>query len=92
MKKKILIVSCVAIAIAGVWSVSKINSEELASNDLLMENVEALSMGETKPQIKIKCYTSFKYELGASVVDCTTCSLYPDHTDALFNFHDECYK
>lgn len=88
----IFVVSIVAITIVGVLSVNKFNADELASNDLLMENVEALSMGEIKPQIKIKCYTSFKYELGASVVDCTTCSLYPDHTDALFNFHDECYK
>ncbi len=46
MKKKILIVSCVAIAIAGVWSVNAFNTDELASNDLLMENVEALASGE----------------------------------------------
>lgn len=41
MKKMIFVVSCVAIAIAGVLGVSEFRSEELANCDLLMENVEA---------------------------------------------------
>lgn len=46
MKKMIFVVSCVAIAIAGVLGVSEFNSEELTNNDLLIENVEALASGE----------------------------------------------
>lgn len=42
----IFVVSCVAIAIAGVLGVSEFNSEELTNNDLLIENVEALASGE----------------------------------------------
>lgn len=46
MKKKILVVSIVMIAIVGIMDVGMFNSEELADNDLLMENVEALASGE----------------------------------------------
>ena len=46
MKKLMFGVSCAAIAFAGVWGVSDSKSEELANNDLLMENVEALTRGE----------------------------------------------
>ena len=46
MKKLMFGVSCAAIAFAGVWGVSESKSEELANNDLLMENVEALTRGE----------------------------------------------
>ena len=42
MKKKFLLgIPCAAIAIASVIGVSQFDSENLAGNDLLMENVEA---------------------------------------------------
>lgn len=47
MKKKFLLgIPCAAIAIASVIGVSQFDSENLAGNDLLMENVEALTAGE----------------------------------------------
>ena len=50
MKKKFLLgIPCAAIAIASVIGVSQFDSENLAGNDLLMENVEALAFDEIKP-------------------------------------------
>ena len=50
MKKKFLLgIPCAAIAIASVIGVSQFDSENLAGNDLLMENVEALSASENNP-------------------------------------------
>lgn len=50
MKSKMFLgISCVAVAIAGVMYVSKSNSVKLVENDLLMENVEALSASENNP-------------------------------------------
>ena len=50
MKKKFLLgIPCAAIAIASVIGVSQFDSENLAGNDLLMENVEALALYEIKP-------------------------------------------
>lgn len=46
MRKVIFLVLGAALTVAGVMGVNKFNSEELTSNDLLMENVEALSNGE----------------------------------------------
>lgn len=55
MKKKILLViPCVAIAIASVVGVSQFDSEKIADNDSLMENVEALASGEG--EVFIPCY------------------------------------
>ena len=48
MKKMIFVVSCAVMVIAGVLGVNKFDTNELASNDLLMENVEALTRGETE--------------------------------------------
>lgn len=56
MKKKFLLgIPCAAIAIASVIGVSQFDSENLAGNDLLMENVEALASGEG--EIFIPCYS-----------------------------------
>ena len=56
MKKKFLLgIPCAAIAIASVIGVSQFDSENLAGNDLLMENVEALASGEGG--IFIPCYS-----------------------------------
>ena len=50
MKTKFLLgIPCAAIAIASVIGVSQFDSENLAGNDLLMENVEALALDEIKP-------------------------------------------
>lgn len=44
MKRKMIFgISCVAVAIAGLIYVNKSNSVKLVENDLLMENVEALT-------------------------------------------------
>ncbi len=50
MKKGIFLALGAALTVAGVLGVNKLNSEELASNDLLMENVEALSASENNPE------------------------------------------
>lgn len=56
MKKKFLLgIPCAAIAIASVIGVSQFDSENLAGNDLMMENVEALASGEGG--IFIPCYS-----------------------------------
>lgn len=68
-----------------VYKTSSINEND----KLLLENVEALSNGENSGE-RIKCYTSLVYELGASVVDCTTCKRVQDRTDKWSNFHDYC--
>ena len=47
MKQRILLViSCVAIVVASVIGLKQFNSEKNAGNDLLMENVVALTAGE----------------------------------------------
>lgn len=60
MKKRFLfIIPCIAIAVASVVGVSQFDSKNLADNDLLMENVEALALDEIKPSKA--CSTDFKY-------------------------------
>ena len=39
-------ISCVAVAIAGLIYINKSNSVKLVENDLLMENVEALTQND----------------------------------------------
>lgn len=47
MKRKMIFgISCVAVAIAGLIYVNKSNSVKLVENDLLMENVEALTQND----------------------------------------------
>lgn len=55
MKKKIIFSAlCVAIAIVGGLVFSHTNSSVLAENDLLLENVEALTRDEIEPDVKPK--------------------------------------
>lgn len=69
MKKMVFVVSCVAIAIAGVFGVSEFKSEELANCDLLMENVEALARGEVGSSKG--CSTSITYV--NEMIKCPSC-------------------
>ncbi len=47
MKQRfLLVISCVSIVVASVIGLKQFNSEKNAGNDLLMENVEALTAGE----------------------------------------------
>lgn len=47
MKKRILLmIPCAAIVVASLIGLKQFNSEKNAGNDLLMENVEALTAGE----------------------------------------------
>lgn len=58
MKKGIFLALGAAFTVAGILEVNKLNSEELASNDLLMENVEALSNGEIGSGAFVPCYAA----------------------------------
>lgn len=70
MKKVIYVVSCIAIAIAVILGVNKFNSRELVSNDLLMENVEALTRGEVDGSSK-GCSTGITYV--NNMIQCPYC-------------------
>lgn len=68
-------------------------SNQSESSMLLAENVEALSSGDgDSGGTRVKCYTSLVYEAGASVVECTTCQIKEDHSDAWYNIHDYCWQ
>lgn len=58
MRKVIFLVLGAALTVAGVMGVNKFNSEELTSNDLLMENVEALSNGKIGSGVFVPCYAA----------------------------------
>ena len=53
-KKNIFSAVCVAIAIVGGLVFGHTNSSVLAENDLLLENVEALTRDEIEPDVKPK--------------------------------------
>lgn len=92
-KKNLLMLPCIAaVAIATFVGKKTFESHAFGSNDLLIANVEALASGgeSFNDGVKITCYTSFVYELGASVVDCSTCRVLNDQTDAWYNRHDYC--
>lgn len=89
MKKKFFSFGLLAAAATIGFLNAPTSVEEFSALELA--NIEALTRDEASAD-KYKCYTSFHYEKGASVVDCTTCELLEDKTDALFNFHDWCYK
>ena len=50
MKKKIFSITFLAIAIGGLLLVENANRNVIAQNELFLENVEALSQGETETQ------------------------------------------
>ena len=89
MKRKIIYVSLVATIVAALL-VGRFSKEKFTESNLTAENVEALSSSETTGA-KVKCYTSFKYELGAQVVRCSDCKTIEDKTDVWYNIHDYCY-
>ena len=62
MKKKVLVISCIAIAIAGALGVNKLITEKTVGNDLLLENVEALANGESSTASSIhSCFKQMYY-------------------------------
>ncbi len=72
----IFVISSVAIAIVGVWGVNKFNSRELANNELLMENVEALTQDEivtayecSRPLKYYTCYDSRHMFCGMAIME-----------------------
>lgn len=91
-KKSILALGIAALAIVSGYGGMKIfQSRCTNANSLMAMNVEALSNTEASSK-RFKCYTSFVYEAGSAVVDCTTCTLFHNHSDALLNFHDYCVR
>lgn len=83
---------CMTMVLAGSWCtyhMTTVSSDKDAF--LFKQNVEALSQNEGNGT-RIKCYTSFKYELGASVVDCSNCKPKENNTDVWYNIHDYCYS
>lgn len=94
MKKNVIktAIAAVCVVAAGFGGVKAYNAANQSEADMLLaENVEALSSGDGNDgSTRYKCYTSFKYEAGAGVVDCSTCQTYENHTDAWYNFADYC--
>ena len=85
--KKTIVLAAIAATTVGGYQGYKAYNKPIEST-MFMQNVEALSRDESGS--KIKCYTSFVYEEGSSVVDCTTCKRYENHSDAWYNIHDYC--
>lgn len=84
--------ACVVAAGMGCLKAYNV-SDQSKESMLLAENVEALSEEDgDSGKVRVKCYSSLVYELGASVVDCATCKSKDDHTDALFCIHDWCWQ
>lgn len=92
MRKKVISLSCVAIAAAliGVFAYQNTTNNGNRNSLLLKQNVEALSQDEGMGN-RIKCYSSLVYEAGASVVDCSDCTSKENKTDAWYSFHDYCF-
>lgn len=92
-KKFLTTLSIAAVAIvSGYGGMKAYQSHAGETNKLLALNVEALANDEYSNKTKIKCYTSFVYEAGASVVDCTTCKIRNNQSDAWYNIHDYCWR
>lgn len=74
MKQRILLViSCAAIVVASVIGLKQFNSEKNAGNDLLMENVEALTAGEVAEVTKHSiCYMNVTFDEEDSRVSTVT--------------------
>ncbi len=79
---------------ASVFVIASFGSYKVYSNytqnnefAILKANVEALANGESEGP-RVKYYTSFTYEYGASVVDYTTCKTKENRTDTWYNLHD----
>ena len=95
MKKKTFLttLSIAAVAIVSGYGGMKAYQSQADENlDLLANNVEALAQCDFSNKTKVKCYTSFVYEAGASVVDCTTCTTIDNQLDAWYNIHDYCWR
>lgn len=64
--------------------------------NVTLANLEALADenddGSESEGIKIKCYSSIVYELGASVVSCADCLPKTNRTDSFWCIHDYCFK
>lgn len=91
MKRNFLSMGCLIMAFVLLWTNYHGNSESSnVKSVLLKQNVEALTQGEN-PGVRVKCYTSLKYEFGHYVVDCTTCSMVFNASDEWYNIHDYCF-
>lgn len=87
-KVKIIFALCAAVLSAvGYFGYQRVSVS--SKSDLFLANIEALSETESGAH-RMKCYTSLVYEEGSSVVECSTCKLVENHSDAWYNFHDWC--
>lgn len=87
--KKIIFTVLLAIIVLTGYNIYS-SQDQKAVSELALANVEALAADSEASGAKVKCYTSFSYELGSSVVDCTTCTTRDNETDAWYNIHDYC--
>lgn len=88
--KKSSIVAIIATTgcIAGILGLKSENKRECST--FALANIEALSKSEGSG--RYKCYSSLVYEYGASVVECSTCQLMEDSSDAWYCIHDYCNR
>lgn len=90
MKKKISIcIAAAGIIVASAFSYRSFYLDAEQS-DLLLENVEALTDGESGT--RYKCYSSVHYKENSYVITCNDCKLHRNLTDDLLCFHDWCYR
>lgn len=64
---------------------------ELSEVFVTLENVEALTRGESSGQY-VNCYSSIHYKAGSKVVYCYSCSSMDDYTDDFLCIHSKCQK
>ena len=83
----VVVVCVVATGMSGMKAYNAANQSE--ADMLLSEHVEALSSGEGG-STRIKCYTSFEYEAGCAVVECSNCCILEDHDAAWYSDYDYC--
>lgn len=91
MKKTMLSAALVAMLGLGSMYAYQNYSSQPEMSDAVVANLEALAGGEGLGT-RYKCYSSTVYEEGASVIICSTCEEVYNKTDALFCFHDWCYR
>lgn len=78
-----------AIGFAGAKAYE--HSQKNISNDLLLQNVEALSQATEETDKKFTCYKTITEKDGCKVRYCQTCT-FIDGTDVWYSLKDECPK
>ena len=74
MKKKIFLLPCIAaVAIATFVGAKSFQTNAYESNDLLLQNVEALSAGSDASGSYVICYSESKVRKGWTYYNCGTC-------------------